>query len=144
MASWTLRSAKSRHVWERPVAYAVRARVGQGDEAVKRRATMLVNEYKWDPTAARRVWSLGLPPSKANMLVDTTPVHRLAMAPPALTPTTLFTTRKHVVFLPATGNLDATRQTTAAAAGVVIPASAHNHIRITILIHIAGATDRIP
>lgn len=43
------------------------------EEDAKSRARKLADDYKWDPTDARKIWSFGLPPdARANVLVDTT------------------------------------------------------------------------
>ncbi len=66
------------HVTAEPLEPAVTALAAkgeldaQGDERVRARASLLTHEHKWDPTAARRIWSVGLPPGKANVLVDVT------------------------------------------------------------------------
>jgi elongation factor 2 len=43
------------------------------DQDMKVRARILADEYKWDVTDARKIWTFGLPPDgKCNLLVDTT------------------------------------------------------------------------
>jgi elongation factor 2 len=43
------------------------------DQEAKVRARILADDFKWDVTEARKIWSMGLPPDGlCNMLVDTT------------------------------------------------------------------------
>jgi elongation factor 2 len=43
------------------------------EQEMKVRARLLADNYKWDVTEARKIWSLGLPPDgMANVLVDMT------------------------------------------------------------------------
>jgi elongation factor 2 len=43
------------------------------DQEMKVRARLLADNYKWDVTEARKIWSMGLPPDgMANVLVDMT------------------------------------------------------------------------
>jgi len=60
-----------------PLGDAVSKAIDEGviDEQmeIKKRARILADEYKWDVTEARKIWSFGCPPDgKPNVLVDMT------------------------------------------------------------------------
>jgi len=55
------------------VVKAIDANEVNMEQEMKIRARLLADEYKWDVTEARKIWSMGLPPDgTANMLVDMT------------------------------------------------------------------------